>query len=110
MKKSSPEGDKQRREKWRAKVQGDASFDLKSIFPLFNIDRLKVPVMLVHGEKDSTVPIKQSKLYSDALNAAGKTSEYNVLPGEGHGLSTDANGRIWYDRLDAFLAKYNPAE
>ena len=101
---------KQAREKWRARVQGDINFDLKSISALFNIDRLKVPVMLVHGDKDSTVPIKQSRLYADALKAAGKPYEYYSLANEGHGLSTAANAQIWYDRLDAFLAKYNPAD
>jgi dipeptidyl aminopeptidase/acylaminoacyl peptidase len=103
-------GDRQAREKWRQKVQGAATFDLKSVSPINNIDRLKVPVMLVHGDKDQTVPQKQSKRYADALKTAGKTYEYYSLPGEGHGLSTVANAQLWYDKLDAFLAKYNPAE
>ena len=102
--------DRQWREQWRAKVQGAADFDLKSISPLFAVSRLAVPVMLVHGDKDSTVPIRQSQLYADALTAAGKPHEFYTLPGEGHGLSTTANAQVWYDRLDAFLAKYNPAD
>ena len=103
-------GNRQAREKWRQKVQGPATFDLKSISPLNNIDRLKVPVMLVHGDKDQTVPPRQSQLYADALKRAGKVYEYYVLRGEGHGVSSVANAQIWYDRLDAFLSKYNPAE
>lgn len=101
-------GDKTAREKWRARVQGDAAFDLKTVSGLYNVDRLKVPMMLVHGTKDQTVPPKQSSAYADALHAAGKTYEFYELPGEGHGLSNAANAQIWYDRLDAFLAKYNP--
>lgn len=101
--------DKQSREKWRARVQGADNFDLRTLSGLFNIDRLKVPMMLVHGDKDQRVPVKQSRLYADALKAAGKTYEYYELPGEGHGFSSAANAQTWYDKLDAFLAKYNPA-
>lgn len=100
--------DRQARERWRQKVQGDPGFDLRSISPLFAIDRLKVPVMLVHGTADQTVQPRQSKLYADALKAAGKTYEYYEISGEGHGFSSAGNAQFWYDRLDAFLAKYNP--
>ena len=103
-------GDKSARERWRQTVQGEPSFDLKTISPLFGIDRLKVPVMLVHGSADQTVQPKQSRLYADALKAAGKTYEYYEIPEEGHGFSSAANAQLWYDRLDAFLAKYNPAQ
>jgi len=103
------ESDKQLRERWRARVQGADTFDLKTLSGLFNIDRLKVPMLLVHGDKDQRVPVKQSRLYAAALKDAGKTYEYYELPGEGHGLSSEPNAQTWYDRLDAFLAKYNPA-
>jgi len=101
--------DKRSREKWRARVQGADTFDLKTLSGLFNIDWLKVPMLLVHGDKDQRVPVKQSRIYADALKAAGKTYEYYELPGEGHGFSSAANAQTWYDKLDAFLAKYNPA-
>ena len=65
---------------------------------------------MVHGTQDQTVPPRQSQLYAAALKAAGKTYEYVELRGEGHGLSSTANARIWYDKLDAFLAKYNPSK
>lgn len=102
--------DKAAREHWRQKVQGDDTFDLHSVSPLFALDRLKVPVMVVHGDKDQTVPPKQSRLYADALKARGLPYEYYELAGESHGLHSTATAQLWYDRLDAFLAKYNPAK
>ncbi len=98
------------RENWRARLQGDKTFDLKTVSPLYTIDRLKVPVLIVHGEADTRVPLKQSKLYDDALTAAGKVHEFYSIPGEGHGFTTAANEQVWLDKLDAFLTKYNPAE
>ena len=44
-----------------------------------------------------------------ALAKAGKDFEFITLKGEGHGFSSDANMQLWLDKLDAFLAKYNPA-
>ncbi len=97
------------RENWRAQMQGDKTFDLKTVSPLYTIDRLKVPVLIAHGEADTQVPFKQSKLYADALTAAGKTHEFYPIPDEVHGFTKAANEQLWLDKLDAFLTKYNPA-
>lgn len=95
---------------WRKRVQGDDGFDLRTVSPLYTIDRLKVPILLMHGDADPRVPYKQSKLYADALKAAGKPAEFYTLKGEGHGFSSSENEQMWFDKLDAFLAKYNPAD
>ena len=100
---------KRYRKDWRRTVQGEETFDLKTVSPLYTVDRLKVPVLLMHGDDDQRVPYKQSKLFADALKEAGKTYEFVTLKDEGHGFSTSANMQLWLDSLDAFLAKYNPA-
>ena len=101
---------KKSRDDWQTTVQGDKAFDLKTVSPLFTVDWLKVPVLVLHGDKDQRVLPKQSRMYADALKAAGKTYEYVTLPGSGHGATTQAAAQIWYDRLEAFLTKYNPAD
>lgn len=95
---------------WRKRVQGDEGFDLHTVSPLFTIDRLKVPILMMHGDADQRVPYKQSKLYADALRSAGKSYEFYTLQGEGHGFSSSENEQQWFDRLEAFLARYNPAD
>ncbi|MBX9665508.1 prolyl oligopeptidase family serine peptidase [Novosphingobium sp.] len=94
---------------WRRTVQGEDTFDLATVSPLLTVDKLQVPLLLVHGDDDQRVPYKQSKLMADALTKAGKNFEFITLKGEGHGFSSDANMQLWLDKLDAFLAKYNPA-
>lgn len=106
----SSDSNKASRERWRKKVQGDETFDLRTVSPLFTLDKLTVPVMIVHGDKDQTVPPKQSRLYADALKARGLPYEYYELPGESHGFHSTATAQVWYDKLDAFLSKYNPAQ
>ncbi|WP_298164825.1 S9 family peptidase [Novosphingobium sp.] len=100
---------KRYRKDWRKTVQGDETFDLTTVSPLYAIDKLKVPLLIVHGDADQRVPYKQSKLYADALAKAGKSYEFVTMKGEGHGFSSDANQQLWLDKLEAFLAKYNPA-
>ncbi|WP_298194458.1 S9 family peptidase [Novosphingobium sp.] len=94
---------------WRRTVQGEDAFDLATVSPLLTVDKLKIPLLLVHGDDDQRVPYKQSKLMADALAKAGKDFEFITMKGEGHGFSSDANMQLWFDKLDAFLTKYNPA-
>jgi dipeptidyl aminopeptidase/acylaminoacyl peptidase len=97
--------------KWRARVKGDdAKFDLAQVSPLAQIARLTRPVLLVHGDADTRVPFKQFTLYRDAAFKAGKPVETLVFKDEGHNMDRDENRAKWYEALDAFLAKHNPAE
>jgi acetyl esterase/lipase len=43
---------------------------------------LGVPVYAVHGQKDTTVPLSQSKGYVEAATAAGATAELVLVPGD----------------------------
>lgn len=96
------------RKDWRATVQGQKNFDLDSVSPLKQVDRLRVPVLIVHGDADRRVPYNQSSLYAAALARAGKPHEFHTYPKEGHDLSSMENFKDWLDRLEAFLVKNNP--
>ncbi|MEQ1862528.1 MAG: alpha/beta hydrolase fold domain-containing protein [Chthoniobacteraceae bacterium] len=41
--------------------------------------------LIVHGDKDPTVPINQSQLLFDALKAAGVSTHFHTIRGAGHG-------------------------
>ena len=95
---------------WQDRVRGEESFNLKDISPIGQVEKLSVPVLITHGDEDQRVPLKQSSAYAKALEKAGKPHEYHVYAGEGHGLSASANRKDYFDRLEAFLKKHNPAE
>jgi dipeptidyl aminopeptidase/acylaminoacyl peptidase len=97
------------RKDWRTKIKGSDNFDLKTVSPLYQVDRLTVPVLIAHGDDDQTVPPRQSKLYAEALVKAGKVHEFHAYPEEGHGFTSSDNLKDWLDRLEAFLKKYNPS-
>jgi dipeptidyl aminopeptidase/acylaminoacyl peptidase len=94
---------------WRTKLKGDERFDLKSVSPLMQAARLKVPVLIAHGEKDQTVPVAQGRQMVKAL-AATKADVTSVFYKDGeHDFTSSEDLADFLRRLEAFLAKHNPA-
>ena len=94
---------------WRDRIRGDKNFDLDDISPLDRAGELRIPLLIAHGEKDRTVPMGQSKRLHEALGKAGIAHEYVIYPEEGHGFSKVENSVDFLKRVEAFLAKHNPA-
>ena len=57
---------------------------LKTISPVYFISPDDPPLLLIHGDRDTTVPVQQSKLLKEKYDAAGLTSELVVHHGGGH--------------------------
>lgn len=93
---------------WQSRVKGTTDFDLDQISPLKQVERLRIPVLVAHGDDDTRVPYRQSSAYAAALAKAGKTHEFRTYAGEGHGFASSGNMEDWLTRLEAFLDKYNP--
>jgi acetyl esterase/lipase len=53
--------------------------------PVTYISRDDPPFLIVHGDKDNTVPVGQSKELHEALKKAGVDSTLIIIPGAGHG-------------------------
>jgi dipeptidyl aminopeptidase/acylaminoacyl peptidase len=63
---------------------GEANPKLISILP--EVSRWHAPTLLLHGEKDSLVPVKQATLLRDSLEAAKKPYRFVLYPDNGHRL------------------------
>jgi dipeptidyl aminopeptidase/acylaminoacyl peptidase len=75
--------------------------------PAMQVEKIRVPVMLVHGEKDQRVPISQFKLLKSALVAAGKPPEVEIVEaGEGHGFYDHDNQVRLYTRMQQFFDQH----
>lgn len=97
--------------RWSAKIEGDdEDFDLKDVSPYRLARGLTRPVLLAHGTLDSNVPFKQYELMVKSARKAPARLETLEIEGEGHSFSEAENEQKWYDALDAFLAKHNPAD
>ncbi|MBL7254098.1 S9 family peptidase [Paractinoplanes lichenicola] len=59
---------------------------LADLSPITRIDRLRTPLMVVHGENDSNVPVIEAEQVVRALAERGIPHRYLLFPGEGHEL------------------------
>ena len=66
---------------------------LDAISPARAADKFTAPVLLIHGNDDTVVPIKQSEIMERALEKAGKDVTFLELEGEDHWMS-DGDTRI----------------
>ncbi|HEX4295820.1 MAG TPA: S9 family peptidase [Rhizomicrobium sp.] len=83
----------------------DDSEQLRATSPARLAAQVRCPVLLLHGEGDTTVPIKQSELMDDALKSAGKQVEFIRFPGEDHYMNlADTRIRVLKE-TEAFLKK-----
>jgi dipeptidyl aminopeptidase/acylaminoacyl peptidase len=93
---------------WRRTI-GDPEKDREQLIrtsPARNADKIKAPVMIVHGAEDRRVPIVHATTMRDALIKAGNTPEWIVYNDEAHGFGLEANKYDLYTRVEAFLAKH----
>lgn len=75
--------------------------------PVYGVDRIKVPIMLVHGEKDVRVPIKNMNVLVDKLASVGKKPDDIIVEKkEAHGFRDLDNQVNLYTRMLAFFDKY----
>ncbi len=64
--------------------------------PISHVDLLRAPLLLLHGENDNRVPVRESRQMATALRAAHKPVVYVEFEGQGHGLKGLANQqRVW---------------
>lgn len=56
--------------------------------PALNVNRELSPVLIMHGSKDSVVPLEQSKAFYRSLQQAGVKAELKIIRGGTHNLAT----------------------
>lgn len=98
-------GDKQARN-YIVKTMGDDPAMLARYSPTQHADKIKIPVLLVHGKKDKTTQLDQAEMMRDALIKAERPPEWMLNDIEGHGFYDSENQRMFYEKLEAFLAKH----
>jgi dipeptidyl aminopeptidase/acylaminoacyl peptidase len=95
---------------WRRRVEGESGSDLAAISPLQQVARARVPLLIAHGEKDRNVPPSQSRNLVRALSRAGTAVESVFYPQAVHGFTRPEDSADYLRRIEAFLARHNPAD
>jgi dipeptidyl aminopeptidase/acylaminoacyl peptidase len=74
--------------------------------PLFEVHKVKAPVLLFHGKEDNVIPYQQSVDFADKVRAQGGIAEVVLYDDEGHGFRREKNRRDCLDKTEAFLDRY----
>lgn len=85
---------------------GTDKAQLDAFSPAMQAHKIKVPVLLVHGENDERAKFEHAKVMRAALQKAGNEPEWMAVPNEGHGFFASKNVKAFYERLETFLAKH----
>jgi dipeptidyl aminopeptidase/acylaminoacyl peptidase len=70
------------------------------------VDKIKMPILLIHAETDRIVPVEQSRKMERVLKEAGKPVRFVEFEGGDHGLTYEKSRVTLMKELDSFLAEY----
>ncbi|MFC6979015.1 alpha/beta hydrolase family protein [Microbulbifer taiwanensis] len=99
-------GDIQRRDRGISYLTRELSENedfLRENSPLYNTDKLDLPMFIVHGEQDERVPVEHAEALLDKLEEDGKPVKTLIVSNEGHGFYSEENNRRLYTQLLDFL-------
>jgi len=93
----------------RAREYGDPVKDrdlLRSISPIHKIDRVKAPLIVIHGKNDPRVPVGEAEQIVRTVRQQGGTVDYLLFEDEGHGVAKLPNRIRAYEAIAAFLERH----
>ncbi len=105
------EADFARRTRWGKKyidkVIGPTKEDRRLASPTTFVDRIRTPLLLIHGEEDERVPIEHAEVLQKAMKAAGKPKPRLIeLKDEEHSPRNEKNKEKMFRETLAFFDKY----
>jgi dipeptidyl aminopeptidase/acylaminoacyl peptidase len=76
---------------------------LRAMSPIHNLDKVKVPLLIIHGKADRRTPLAGAKKYVKALKKTDIDFKHYFYSNEGHGLYFDDNSKDQYEKMQTFL-------
>lgn len=78
----------------------------EEISPIYHVDDIQIPVLVIHGKKDKNVSIRQSKELVSELKAHDIEFDTHFVGGEGHNIF-EVNNRVeTYEKVISFLEQH----
>ncbi|MCV2503428.1 MAG: S9 family peptidase [Neisseriaceae bacterium] len=78
---------------------------LKNASPLFSVDKINKPLLIVQGANDPRVKQAESDQMVTALRDKGKKVVYLLAKDEGHGFAKPLNRMAMYAEIERFLSE-----
>ncbi len=92
---------------WLRSIGADRE-QLASVSARVLVDRIRAPILLLHGDEDETVLVEQSEIMDRALRNAGKPVRFVRIEGENHYWNewSRENRTLLFSETEAFLAQH----
>jgi dipeptidyl aminopeptidase/acylaminoacyl peptidase len=74
--------------------------------PITHAEKLKTPLLVMHGEQDADVPFAQIGPFVDRARKSGTPVEYITFPNEGHGSRLPKNQQRYLDEARRWFRRY----
>ena len=92
------------------KILGTDKKKMAEFSPINRLDKLNIPVLLIHGAKDERAHVAHYDNMKKALEERKHPLETLLAKDEGHGFYDENNRVKLYKKLEKFLAKHIGAE
>ena len=79
---------------------------IREVSPIELVENIEDPILLIHGELDSQVPIEQSELMASALEDHGRVHRFLTVRGVGHSYWPITEERRLLTEASAFLSEH----
>ena len=86
-------------------LERDREF-LESISPIHKAEKIRAPLMVIHGKNDPRVPVGEAEQIVERVREDGGVVEYLLYEDEGHGLAKLKNRLDAYPKIAAFLDEH----
>jgi dipeptidyl aminopeptidase/acylaminoacyl peptidase len=96
---------RRQREREYGTLAGDLEF-LRSVSPIYKVNRIKAPLLVFQGKNDPRVPYTESEQIVKALRDRNAPVEYTLFDDEGHGFVKLTNRLVVYPKIVDFLERH----
>jgi dipeptidyl aminopeptidase/acylaminoacyl peptidase len=83
---------------------------LRSVSPVYNVEKIKTPLLVVQGANDPRVKQAESEQIVEALRKRGVSVQYILKQNEGHGFHNEENRIEFYEAMVKFLGEHVPVK
>lgn len=80
--------------------------DMLARSPISRLDRIRCPLLVIHGAQDVRVGLSQAEVVVDTLRARGNEVEFLLNEKEGHWFINQDSNHELYRVIEAFLARH----
>ncbi len=78
--------------------------------PVNHVDKWRVPILVIHGQKDYRVLVEQGIAAFTAAQRRGIESRFVYFPDENHWILKPHNSVLWHEEVNAWLKRFTETD